>query len=551
MSFPNIPVGMGWPFVDAATGEFVSTAVKNWLPSSVSMLGMGAAADGATDDWAVFVAARTKAGAEGVVHFPAKKGATVTTYYFAGTRPDMSGTQISADPSVVIKVDENPNIKTLRLLTPVTIENPVHGTTLRKPGAVDLPLAAVMASPTRDESNLRVTAEDLTTWTPVGATLGAGNALAYTTPANQVVAANQVSWSGTMGSNVFEGVYKVPQVGVLYEATIRDAATTTGGTNGILLANEAGKWVWHQVRSGKATPTFSIGTTGFVDTGAAGTYDVPNGDAYKLDNAATVGVLFHSLRSVSFYINGLRVHDVTFIADVTRIGLMVNTGHVGTTTITDAVSYRGFTPAATRPVVCSIVGDSILYGAWSPITAGDLLPAAFAALPGGGDVVVRANFAQPGTSASQWGTPGDPYDIANRDFTADDYVLVMLGTNDVQGGRTPAQFETNLEYIGDEIVSQGAVPIFGVFPTFTVASVSGVTGVATTNYTRAASLRARLVRWAAASGYELAQVNDAFGANIGWYGDNIHPRAVGQAAIARSFAQAIARAQTRRAGPLV
>lgn len=33
MSFPTIPPGMGWPFVDADTGEFQSTTVKGWMDS--------------------------------------------------------------------------------------------------------------------------------------------------------------------------------------------------------------------------------------------------------------------------------------------------------------------------------------------------------------------------------------------------------------------------------------------------------------------------------------------------------------------------------------
>lgn len=66
MSFPNIPAGMGWPFVDATTGEFQSTAVKNWLGEKIESqtarvvnLGSlpGAAGDGTTDNTAIFQAA--------------------------------------------------------------------------------------------------------------------------------------------------------------------------------------------------------------------------------------------------------------------------------------------------------------------------------------------------------------------------------------------------------------------------------------------------------------------------------------------------------------
>jgi hypothetical protein len=35
-AFPTIPAGMGWPFVDATTGEFESEAVKGWLSEGVA-----------------------------------------------------------------------------------------------------------------------------------------------------------------------------------------------------------------------------------------------------------------------------------------------------------------------------------------------------------------------------------------------------------------------------------------------------------------------------------------------------------------------------------
>lgn len=45
MSIPDIPAGMGWPFVDADTGEFQSTAVKGWLSATIDGAVTGGVAD--------------------------------------------------------------------------------------------------------------------------------------------------------------------------------------------------------------------------------------------------------------------------------------------------------------------------------------------------------------------------------------------------------------------------------------------------------------------------------------------------------------------------
>lgn len=75
MSFPSIPAGMGWPFVDATTGEFQSSAVKSWIRSQfmgANVLAYGAVGDGLTDDTAAIQAALDEAATvEGSVFVPA------------------------------------------------------------------------------------------------------------------------------------------------------------------------------------------------------------------------------------------------------------------------------------------------------------------------------------------------------------------------------------------------------------------------------------------------------------------------------------------------
>src|SRR5690606_39724217 len=58
----------------------------------------------------------------------------------SGSLPDLSGTQLLADPGATLRVDENPNTREMRLLTPLRVFNPVHNTDQVKPANVNLPL---------------------------------------------------------------------------------------------------------------------------------------------------------------------------------------------------------------------------------------------------------------------------------------------------------------------------------------------------------------------------------------------------------------------------
>lgn len=492
-----------------------------------------AAADGTTDDWTKFTAARTAAGAKGIVHFPARKGATTTTYYLAGSRPDLSGTNITADPNVVIKVDENPNTKTANFLTPVTIQNTVHGTTIRKPpsavaiAAAELAMAANINGPSGTPI-----AQDLTTWSG----FAVSGALTFGTFTG-TVAANSVTWASAFASGQ-EGIVQNVTIGALYEATVETSAAAPSVFVDLMSSDTVAKRVTWQASGGSPNRILDGGSsTSLADKEPA------NAAAYRTttNGSITVGLRVLSATKAEFYINSVLIDTYTLPFSATRIGFSINATASNVTTIKDVVRYDSSQPAAQNAFTVSIVGDSISYGAWSPLTYGDLLPIAMHGLPGGGDVTVRQNLAVSGTTAQDWATPAGTHDIAQYDFSADDYVLVMLGTNDGQGSRTPAQVTADLATIAASIVADGAVPIFGVPPMWTTTSVTGITGVTTTNYNLAQRIRGAIKRWAANTGYQVAEVQAQTGNTLNWLGDNIHPKAVGQAAIAKAFAKAIAR----------
>jgi lysophospholipase L1-like esterase len=525
----------------------------------VDMLTEGAAADGATDDLAVFVAARTKAGSKGIVHFPAKKGSALTTYFLGGSRPDLSGTQITADPTVVLKMDASPNLKTFGFLSDVTIENTAHSSTLRKRHAVDIPASVGMAANVRPQ-HLDLAAIDLTTWESLAVESSATGVRTFGTFAGTVTA-DQVSWgsSFTAGS---QGKFVAPAIGVLYEACLE---TTKAGTNsnndsaGILLLSSDNYCIDLRMPRASVSPllvgsnTFAaedvVGSgSGVTLPAVAGQYGLPS-----TSGGVTMGFRLLSLREVEFYSNGKMIRRVKTLKDIAKAGFVVGFPDSNVKTIHHAVSYGSkFVPTSARRATVSIIGDSISYGAWTPITYGDLLPIALAGLPGGGGAVVRQNLAVSGSNSTQWangGTSGGVTvpDIDTLSFAGDDYVLVMIGTNDVQALTSVSTYLANIAVIAAKIVADGARPVFGHFPMFWSTTATGVPGApGIVNSGRGAAHRAALLSYCAKNGYPVALVEDALGDVYEWLPDNIHPDDRGQAAIARAFAQAIARDRMRQ-----
>ncbi|MFU8945407.1 SGNH/GDSL hydrolase family protein [Mycetocola zhadangensis] len=248
-----------------------------------------------------------------------------------------------------------------------------------------------------------------------------------------------------------------------------------------------------------------------------------------------------SARNIEYYSNGRLISRQTLLSDAQKVGFSVSATAPTATTIRDGFTYgKDYVPASAGECVVSVIGDSISYGAWSAATWPELLPIALSGLPGGGEVKVRQNLAVSSTKAQNWATPGDPVDIKQYSFAGDTYVLVLLGTND-GAARPVANFTADLSTIAAKIVADGALPVFGMFPLWTNAGLSGVVGVTPASPSQVQRLRHAILKFCVTNGYPVALVESAFGDSNRWLGDNIHPVEEGMAPIARAFAQAIAR----------
>jgi len=504
--------------VDGLTGE-------NILRSDYGGVG-----NGSTDDWQAYQDARTAAGANGTVYFPRNKD-----YLIDVDRPDLSGTHIATGPGVTLTMTEqNPNTQEMDLLTPLSIVSDQHATTRRHPANVDVPWllhnigAAAAAAISSGENVVEALAFD-TDFADINIT--DANVV---TASSATVTATSVTWASAFTAGTWEGVRATSQAGNYYEMTF-DLSGEAAAGHVLGFVQTSGARVDFKLTAGAAIFEEVVYPGATVNA----TITTPNGGAYSLsdDGGVTIGLHIVSRFQVDVYINHHKIHTKTFTGNILYVGWLTSPGNSEALTFRYPLKYTSFSPQDSKPLAICCEGDSITYGAWCSITYPQMLEAILPNLPGIGKVTVTNE------GISGQGSEALLTRVEGEDYSGYDYVLVMIGTNDCQGSVDLGTLAGNIEDIGAEIVADGAIPIFGVPPMFTTASVSGVTGVTTTNYSWMAKYAACVRRVCVVLGYAFADAQETFGTNLEWYGDNIHPTEAGQVAIAKAFAQALWQAE--------
>lgn len=196
-----------------------------------------------------------------------------------------------------------------------------------------------------------------------------------------------------------------------------------------------------------------------------------------------------------------------------------------------------------------IFGDSTsdyLLGAWQD-TFKDMLDHTF-----GVKLTTITNFAVSGTNSFDVNQA-----IATNGLGNAYYVVVGVGTNDIQGGSSLASSEANLSSIISQIQGYGRVPVMVLpYMWYTQAQAVAGRGQASLNYDKGAPLRARLARLCAETGaimvdptFELPEpkpsyvTTDTF--NDPLVRDNLHQSALGNKLYAWAIARAIASAHAQ------
>lgn len=491
--------------------------VESKLGERVSIKDYGAIGNGVADDLAAYQAARTAVGSTGTVHFPGP-----ATYYFSGVRPDLTGCFISADQGVIVKVDENPNSKELKLVTPLTVQNTVTTLTITKPANI-LPnpellnLATALDQVDFDEVTSIV---DMSTWLHKVwiATTGSVD-----TNGSGTLTSSTLTWGADFMANPQTLINTTFTNGTLYECNIANNAGTNERFGFFARSSTDRRIHVARVQVGLGTLTYTV----FDFAGAIVsnvTYNLPNGGAYGAVSSQEFNIGFMPVSSSEIKLLLAGVPMLSVSCNWSEIGyIFLTDGDATKITVKDMLATSGYKPRSKKPLNIGVIGDSISYGAWASQSIETTLPIALQNYPWAGDVVVT-NYAVSGTDTGYWVTQ-----TASMDFSAHDVVVCMLGTNDQQGGASVATYTSNLSTIKTQVTADGPEMVFAIPPVFTTPTITG-TGVTTSNYSNHAKYTHALKKWCVSNNVQYGDVRRNFGANLNWYMDNIHPTVEGHIA---------------------
>lgn len=491
--------------------------VQDALEERVSIKYKGAVGDGVTNDLPAFQAARTAVGANGTVYLPGP-----ATYYFAGSRPDLSGCYVYADPGVVVKVDENPNSKDMKLVRPLAVQNTVTLLTITKPANV-LPnpellnLAAALDQVNFDEVTIPV---DMTGWLQKRYTVATGD---VSVAGTGTLTSTSLSWASDITTSPQLLINTSLTTNALYELNV---ANTSGSAErvGFFVRSTASSRI-HVVVFPVGVPTITHSVFDFTGAVVSTTnYTMPNGGAYGFvsNQEINLGVVARDSANVTLLANGLPILNIP--VTWSEAGFYIGTeGSATKIVFKDMLATTGYKIRSKKPLNIGVIGDSISYGAWASQAIEQTLPIALQNYPWAGDVVVT-NYAVSGTDTAYWVT-----ETASMDFSAHDVVVCMLGTNDQQGGVGVTTYTDNMSTIKTQVTADGPEFVVAIFPVFTTKTVTG-TGLTTGNYAYHAKYTHALKKWCVSNSVPYGDVRRNFGVNLNWYMDNIHPTVEGHIA---------------------
>lgn len=544
---------------------YKARTVGDRLSEKVSILDYGAApqhsySDTLQNDRPAWNLAVVAAGSSGTVHFPEMAGWAETHYWIGTGALNMSVCRVTADPSVVLHVEDIINVVSAprRNQTAITISRNYPGRTgtygfkMGQTEILDEYLGAPSAIWSAMESGKHFRDRiSLSTFDAIRISDFASGSYTEDASGMQSQSTDSVNWSnGAAAGTDHQGIMKkAPTQGITYEF-LMEIPNTNGvsGTFNIVLGRAATTHRW-EFTLGSSVVSYYDGNT------LIGSFTVLN----LMDRVASdvgcmrVGVRMLQNNAAELVINDF-VYDTKSVASPIRYLAFVVSQ---TARSTAALRYHNQTDrtqfASGRPLNVLCIGDSQTAGANASATWPRMVEQLAQHLPGVGKLVVT-NLAVSGTSSSYWASQ-----VASINFAPYDRVLVMLGVNDNQSlsnvGLTA--YLSNLATITNKIVSDGSRPIWGMGTRYTAPAQSGG-GSATFNHGVFARYNAVLKNFCEANSYTLAETIEMFGNNAGrdgsftgefspsWHADNLHPNSYGHLAIASAFAAALSRDVSRR-----
>lgn len=556
LSAPNGGNGVG--FRQRSVGQRL-------LDEKVSILDYGAKPQDAyseflQNDRAAWNLAVSAAGSSGTVHFPETAGWAETHYWIGTGALNMSVCRVTADPSVVLHVEDIINVVSAprRNQTAITISRNYPGRTgtygfkMGQTEILDEYLGAPSAIWSAMESGKHFRDRiPLTTFDPIRISNFATGAYTEDGTGMQSQSAASVNWSnGAAAGADHQGIMKkAPTQGITYEF-LMEVPNTNGvaGTFNIVLGRASTTHRW-EFTLGSSIVSFYNGTS------LVGSFTVLN----LMDRvAADVGCIRVGIRMLQNNAAELIINDAIYDTQAVASPIRYLAFVVSQTARPSAaLRYHNQTDrlqfASGRPLNVLCIGDSQTAGANASATWPRMLEQLATHLPGIGQLKVT-NIAVSGTSSSYWAGQ-----VASINFAPYDRVLIMLGVNDNQSLSNTGlgAFLTNVGTISSKVIADGSRPIWGLGTRYTAPAQSGG-GRTTFNHGVFARYNAVLKDYCEVNSLTLAETIETFGNNAGvdgsftgeyspsWHADNLHPNSYGQLAIAAAFSAALSRDVSRR-----
>ncbi len=252
-------------------------------------------------------------------------------------------------------------------------------------------------------------------------------------------------------------------------------------------------------------------------------------------HSVLVGAYVSEANKIDYFSNHLLIGSLTMpTGNVEKLFLGFDNGNAkegSSSGIWYGVDYNGKPSflGKKKKIVISFIGDSLTAGSGQNTVWPDLMKEWLEGFEGIGSVSLSKNLAVNGDKLS------DQIAYAQAsDFSEDDVVCVLIGTNDIAQGTAVTSFYANLESLESIILlsNPSAKIIFGLPPMFSV----------TANGYKGGRIRSALAKFAADNGHGIADPLGAVGENLEamTIGDNVHPDLPAIKAIAAAFTAEIA-----------
>jgi lysophospholipase L1-like esterase len=269
-------------------------------------------------------------------------------------------------------------------------------------------------------------------------------------------------------------------------------------------------------------------------------------DAYLPKTGYIVSARPIGNNKLEIYLNGVYLETITIPFAFTKIGFGMFTINAAGQGLQNTQWGRIVTGKCLKSNVGNTLkiaafGDSITFGEGS-LSWAEYLPKFLTGQKGITKVSV-SNYANSGNTSTQQLTK-----IQSTTLTNFDMVLILIGTNDIQGQVALATFKSNVQSMITLAKSTYRKVVIGIPPMWIDETLTG-TGANTSHYEKGAAYRSVIM--------QLAAINDIYIADtmseIGRIGvdnvlntlrDNLHPNGFGEILLSRCFARSILAAVT-------